>query len=215
VKDRDRETADEIRARLEHGSCDASSFRAALTEVAALDRDAWVDRALGLGPPPDDGPQLPRGCVPYLPCPVDALLRLVDGAAVSPADLFVDIGAGVGRAAAVVSLLSGASVLGLEVQPALVLAARELTSRMQLRRVSFIEGDAVELPAEAAAGTVFLLYCPFGGDRLARLLARLESLARTRTIRICCVDLPLPPCPWLQTAVAPTGDLAIYRSTRV
>src|SRR4030095_16570102 len=107
------------------------SLRAALTAVAPLDRDAWVDLAFGLGPPPDDGPLLPRGGVPYLPCPVEALLGAVELAPVGAGDVFVDIGSGVGRAAAVVSLLTGACVVGVEVQPALVLAARELAARLR------------------------------------------------------------------------------------
>jgi hypothetical protein len=38
-------------------------------------------------------------------------------------------------------------------------------------------------------------------------------VARTRTIRVGCVDLPLPPCPWLQLAPPPSLDLSIYFST--
>jgi SAM-dependent methyltransferase len=201
-----------MRALLEQGGADARAFRAALDQLPHLDRDAWVDLAFGLGPPPEDGPELPRGCVPYLPCPLDALLRLVDRTPVGPDDVLVDVGAGLGRAAAVVHLLTGASVVGIEVQPALVAAARALTSRLQLRGVSFVEGDAVELAAQVSSGSVFLLYCPFGGARLATLLGRLKSLAAGHPIRLCCVDLPLPPCPWLQPVVAAEGDLAIYQS---
>ena len=61
-------------------------------------------------------------------------------------------------------------------------------------------------------GSVFFLYCPFSGARLAEVLAALELLARTRPIRVCCVDLPLPPCAWLTPAAPPDGDLVIYRS---
>ena len=80
-------------------------------------RDAWVDQLFGLGAPPEDGPQLPVGCVPYLPCSVDALLRVAEHAPVRASDLFVDIGAGVGRAAALMHLLTGAPAFGVEVQP--------------------------------------------------------------------------------------------------
>ena len=172
-----------------------------------------MDRVFGLGAPPEDGPQLPVGCVPYLPCSVDALLRLVEQAHVRASDLFVDIGAGVGRAAALVHLLTGAPAIGVEVQPALVVAARELAARLRLSDVSFVEGDAAQLAAAWAAGSVFLLYCPFSGDRLTKLLANLEPIARTRAIRVCCVDLPLPPCPWLQPMPPASLDLTTYRST--
>ena len=51
---------------------------------------------LGLGELPDDLPDLPPGTVPYLPCPVDAIIRAVLEAPVGPDDVFVDLGAGVG-----------------------------------------------------------------------------------------------------------------------
>lgn len=189
-----------------------AALRAALAAVPPLERDPWVDRTLGLGAPPDDGPALPRGCVPYLPSPVDALLRLTEHAEVRVSDVFVDVGAGAGRAAALVHLLTGASVVGLEVQPELVTASRELAGRLGLPRVSFVEGDAPRLTAALAAGSVFFLYCPFSGERLTQLLANLEPVARTREIRVCCLDLPLPPVRWLQPVPPRWPDLALYRS---
>lgn len=220
MNEHDREAANRTRAWLERGSAGAApaAFRGALLDVAPLDRDAWLDRAFGLEPPPDDGPELPPGCVPYLPCPVDALLRAIELASIDSSDTLVDIGSGVGRAAALIRLLTGATVIGVEVQPPLVGAARELVVRLRLDRISFvvadISADATPLPERVRAGSVFLLYCPFGGERLARLLAELEQVARARPIRLCCVDLPLPPCPWLSPSVA-SGDLAIHRSVAV
>ncbi len=212
MNQRDRAAALGLRAELERGGRDPSALRAALGAVPPLDRDAWIDLALALGSPPDDGPALPPGGVPYLPCPVDALLRLIDRVPVTAADLIVDVGSGVGRAAAVLTLLTGAAVVGVEVQPALVSAARALTARLGLSRTSFIEGDAATLPAPATAASIYLLYCPFSGARLDRLLAQLGPLARARDLRVCCVDLPLPPCRWLQPASPPDHDLTIYRS---
>ena len=207
-----RESAERVRSLIEQGLCDPSLFRAELTRIPPVARDAWVDQVFGLGAPPEDGPELPVGCVPYLPCAVDALLRLVEQAPVrAPSDLFVDIGAGVGRAATLVHLLTGAPAVGVEVQPALVAAARELAARLRLSDVSFVEADAGRSTDGWAAGSVFLLYCPFSGGRLAKLLANLEPVARTRPIRVCCVDLPLPPCSWLERMPPPSVDLTIYR----
>ena len=53
----------------------------------------------------------------------------------------------------------------------------------------------------------------FSGGRLAKLLANLEPLARARPIRVCCIDLPLPPSPWLEQTASLSLDLTIYRST--
>jgi SAM-dependent methyltransferase len=206
------EGAERIRAQIERGLCDRVSFRAALLGVPPAERDAWLDRALGLGELPDDDPQLPRGCVPYLPCPVDALLRVAQEAPVHASDVFVDVGSGLGRAGALVHLLTGASVLGLEIQPRLVVAARDMAARLLLSRTEYVEGDAAELTRFMTIGSIFFLYCPFSGERLANLVADLEAIARTRTIRICCVDLPMPSCPWLELAPPVAPDLAIYRS---
>jgi SAM-dependent methyltransferase len=192
-----------------------SSFRAALSGVPPAERDRWLDRLLGLGELPDDERDLPKGCVPYLPSSVDALLRVVEHAPVGASDVFVDVGSGLGRAAAFVHLATGASAIGIEVQGQLVRAARDISARLGLSRVTYVEGDAAEQAGWASAGTIFFLYCPFGGQRLCKVLAELEPIARARAIRVCCVDLPLPPCPWLTRDAAVGPDVEIYRSTIV
>jgi hypothetical protein len=181
--------------------------------VAPAARDRWLDRVLGLGEVPADGPELPRGCVPYLPCSVNTVLRMVDQAPIRASDVFVDIGSGLGRAALLVHLLTGAGAIGVEIQHELVLFARDLAKRLRVSRFSTVEGDASRLTRFMTIGSVFFLYCPFSGDRLAKVLADLELIARTRMLRICCVDLPLPPRPWLTLAQPPSGDLAIYQTT--
>jgi SAM-dependent methyltransferase len=189
------------------------ALRTALLAVPGRDRDAWVDRVLGIDAIPDDSPELPHGCVPYLPSSVDVLLRIVDRASIRSSDVFVDVGSGVGRAAALVHLLTGAAAIGIEIQPELVRATRELTARLQLSRVAFFEGDAAKLAEVMTIGTVFLLYCPFSGERLTKVLESFEKIASMRTIRVCFVDLPAPSCSWLTLETAPGEDLAIYRST--
>lgn len=207
-----RQSAERMRERITSAPPTPAGFRAALSSVPAAERDAWLDVVLGLDAIPDDGPELPRGCVPYLPCGVDVLLRMVEHAGVRDSDVFVDIGAGVGRAAALVHLLTGASAIGLEIQPALVRVSRDLIARLGSRRVTAIEGDAVTLTGSVTSGSVFLLYCPFSGERLAKVLDALEGIARTRQIRVCCVDLPLPPRAWLTLVSPPFEELAVYCS---
>ena len=208
-----RASAETARRAIERGLHDPSAFRAALLEVPPGDRDAWVDRVLGLEDLPGDGPALPPGGVPYLPCSVEMLLRVVDEAPVRPTDVFVDIGAGPGRAIALVHLLTGAGALGLEVQPELVRAAHDLTARLGLTRVRCVEGDAATAAAFMVVGSIFFLNCPFSGARLAKVLDDLEPIARTRELRVCCVCLPLPARAWLRRAAGPDGELEIYRST--
>jgi hypothetical protein len=216
MEEGDRESTAAIRARLAAGHHDPNAFRASLLAVPPAERDAWIDALFELSGVPDDGPELPRGCVPYLPCPVDVLVRMVEEARVTPSDVIIDVGSGIGRATTCLHFLTGAPVIGIEIQSGLVRAARELAARSGARGVTYVEGDAIERTGCMALGSVFFLYCPFSGDRLTKLLAALHPIARARTIRICCLDLPLPPCPWLtlqpQQPHHPS-DLTIYRST--
>jgi SAM-dependent methyltransferase len=200
-----------MRRSLASGEVTPALFRAALTSIAAVESDVWVDRVFGLDDLPSDGPELPRGCVPYLPCAVERVLRALELAEVQASDVFVDVGSGVGRATALAHLVTGAEAIGIEVQPELVRHARALAERLNAPRVSVIEGDAAELVRQVTSGTVFFLYCPFSGARLERVLSDLRALARTRPIRVCCADLPLPVCSWLGP-VSVSGDLAVYES---
>lgn len=189
--------------------------RAALSEVPCEDLDAWVDLLWDVGDVPDDDRSLPRGCVPYLPCPVASVLSAIDDARVTSADVFVDIGSGLGKTAFLVHALTGASAIGLEIQPALVHAAAARAAELKLARLRFIQTDAVDWVRAGALGTVFFLYCPFSGQRLERVLGALEGIARTRQLRLCSVDLPVFECPWLEQVPSTSADLHVYRSTTV
>jgi SAM-dependent methyltransferase len=200
-----------MRDALAAGQMEPSVFRAALTEIPERERDGWVDAVFGIEELPIDGPELPRGGVPYLPSSVNTLLRMIDLARVGPDDVFVDVGSGIGRATVLAHLLTGADAIGIEVQSALARSARELATRLHAERVSVVEGDAAVLTGTVTSGTVFFLYCPFSGDRLERVLDSLESIARARAIRVCSLDLPLPPRSWLEPVSVALG-LTVYRS---
>jgi len=190
-----------------------AAFRAALAAVPAFDRDVWLDRVLGLDDIAPDDASLPRGCVPHLPSPIDKLLEVAVHANVRPGDVVIDIGSGAGRASVAMHLLSGATVIGLEIQPSLVRAARELSARMSVEAmVAVVEGDAAITVAQISTGSVFFLYCPFGGERLAKVLSHVEAIARTRPVRVCCLDMPELDGPWLELTSRPSAGLDIYCS---
>lgn len=209
----DRSVVDEalrLRGQLARTRLPPTAFRAAFEAVPEVDRDAWFDVLCDCAELPADGP-LPRGCVPYLPCAVATLLEAVERAAITSDDVFVDVGAGVGRAALLAHLLTGAQCVGLEIQPALVHLARANAAALKVSGVRFVEGDALALVRRVREGTVFFLYCPFGGDRLERVLDDLAALAHARPIRVCTVGMPPLDRPWLR-AISTSVDLGVYRS---
>lgn len=207
-----RESVEVLRDGLVRSGPAPAVFRAMLDEVPVRDRDAWVDLLWGIDELPDDDPSLPRGCVPYLPCEVSTVLEAVERAEVTADDVFVDVGSGLGRTAGLVQLLTGAGCIGLEIQPRLVHAARGRAAWLNLSRCCFVEGDAAELVRHITIGTVFFFYCPFGRDRLERVLVDLEELARVRPIRVCFVGMPALDREWLVPVEPTSVDLVVYRS---
>ncbi|MEQ8280913.1 MAG: hypothetical protein RMA76_36060 [Deltaproteobacteria bacterium] len=186
-------------------------FVEALRQVPTEVRDAWVDEVFGLDGIAEDQ-SLPRGCVGYLPCATSTVLRVVAELGVTEGDVFVDIGSGAGRVTALVHLVTGAGCVGLEIQPHLARAAERLSARLRLTRAPTVVGDAVETLPSMEIGTVFFLYCPFGGDRIAETFAALRDIARARPIRICAVNLPVPPQPWLTPIDSSGVDVELYAS---
>jgi predicted RNA methylase len=208
-----RKAANLVRTQLLSNQATPTIFRPMLDEIPPRERDGWVDLLWDLDEIPDDDPELPRGCVPYLPCPVATVLEAVQQARVTDDDVFVDVGSGTGRTAFLASLLTGAGCIGLEIQPALVHAARGRAAWLNLDRIRFVQGDAAEQLRFITIGTVFFFNCPFGADRVRRVLDDLEAIARTRPIRICCVHMPPLERPWLVRVPSTSVDLDVYRSS--
>jgi SAM-dependent methyltransferase len=181
----------------------------ALLEVPPAERDAWVDRLLGLPHELPDDVELPLGSVPYLPCPVDAILAAVREAPVGASDVFVDLGSGLGRPALLAHLLTAAPARGVELQPLLVEASRRLAARLELSGVRFVAADAAS--ADFADGTVFFIYSSFNGSTLARVLARLRQVAAHHRIVLCAVDFE-PREPWLTERRSSHPALVFYES---
>ena len=193
------------RAQIIAGRLRGDALLAVLLAIAPGDREAWVDAVLGISPPPPDR-DLPRGAVPYLPAGVDEIVAMVREAPVTAADLLVDLGAGLGRVVILASLLSGARGHGIELQEHLVDRARIASDALALPHVTFEHANAAET---ALDGSVFFLYAPCNGDMLARLLHRLEVVARRRPITVATVDLELD-VPWLVARPTSRTALTLY-----
>jgi hypothetical protein len=152
--------------------------------------------------------------VPYQPTPVRHILHLIATITLAEDDVFVDLGSGLGHVPLLVSMLTGAQSLGIEVQAAYVASSWECAKRLQLNRVRFIAQDARE--ADLSSGSVFYLYSPFNGSILCNVLRRLRMESAHRSIRVC----SLGPCThtvanetWLKTSALPdTGRITVFDS---
>lgn len=174
--------------------------------------DVAVDTLLGVDPWIEDGPELPAGCVPYLPAPVSALCRLVQLVPMDAGTTFVDLGCGVGRAALLVNLLTGARVAGVDVQSTLIERARAIVQRLNLPSAHFYCGDLSSAGCVVPEGNVYFMYCPFGRRRIEPLLRRMKQQCRAAPIHVACLQMDLPPCDWLSLDAPVHPELRVYRS---
>jgi len=140
------------------------------------------------------------------------VLDAVYQAEVTCEDVFVDVGSGAGRTALLAHLETGAGCIGLEIQPVLARAAQARADWLGLSWLRFVEGDAADMVRFIPIGTVFFLYCPFGGDRLQRFVDGLQDVALTRQIRVCCVDTPPLECRWSAQIPSTSPRIDVYQS---
>jgi hypothetical protein len=177
-------------------------------------RDELVSGVLQLHEPSEPNLQPSPEMVPYQPTPVRHVLHLIAAAAVAEDDIFVDLGSGMGHVPLVVSMVTGAQSLGVEVQAAYVASARKCAQCLRLSRVQFIAQDARD--ADLSRGTMFYLYSPFKGSILADVLSALRRESMRRPIKIC----SLGPCTrrvsnerWLKAStLSDTGCITVFES---
>jgi len=136
--------------------------------------DALVAGILGTDHLLDDDPaETMPDMIPYQPTPARIILEIVKQTHLSSHDIFVDVGSGLGVVPTLVSLLSGAAAIGIEVQPSYCRHADECVRRLNLSNVSFVCQDARH--ADFSVGTVFYMYTPFKGAMLQQVLERLNA----------------------------------------
>ena len=105
-------------------------------------RDEMVSGVLQLREPSEPNLQRSPEMVAYQPTPVRHILHLIAATALAEDDVFVDLGSGLGHVPLLVSMVTGAQSLGIEVQAAYVASARECAQSLHLSRVRFIPGRA-------------------------------------------------------------------------
>jgi hypothetical protein len=177
-------------------------------------RDELVSGVLQLPEPGEPNLQPSAEMVPYQPTPVRHILHLIAAAMVAEDDVFVDLGSGLGHVPLLVSMMTGAQSLGIEMQAAYVVSARECAQSLQLSRVQFIAQDARD--ADLSRGSLFYLYSPFKGSILADVLGALRKESMHRRIKVC----SLGPCThrvsdeiWLKTSeLSDTCSITVFDS---
>jgi hypothetical protein len=177
-------------------------------------RDELVSGVLQLPEPSAPNLQPSLEMVPYQPTPVRHVLHLIAAGAVAEDDVFVDLGSGLGHVPLLVSMVTGAQSLGVEVVAAYVASAQKCAQSLGLSRLQFIAQDARD--ADLSRGTAFYLYSPFKGSILTDVLSALRRESMHRPIKIC----SLGPCThrlshetWLKTsALSDTGRITVFDS---
>jgi hypothetical protein len=199
------------RERVRRGGLRGAELLAWLGEHAIPARDPAIEALFGIARPPAT-PALGEHRMPYMPSAIAPIVRAVLDVPITARDVFVDLGAGLGKAAMAVHLLTGARARGIELQPALVTAARAQARELGLDGVSFVESDALDADLDDA--TVVFLYLPFTGDVLAGVLRRIEAVARRRQLVLCSLGLDLRGADWFVERPTEEFWLSIY-DTRI
>lgn len=177
-------------------------------------RDDFVAGILRLQEP-DSPPTHPGGeMVFYQPTPARHIFEMLRLLNLSPQDVLVDLGSGLGHVPLLSSMATPAQCIGIELEPAYIACAQKAAAQLGLIDVQFVEGDVRW--ADLSHATVFYLYTPFTGTLLREVLDRLRDEARRRTIRIAafgpCVEA-LAAEDWLTAQKPPQPDrIAVFRS---
>jgi hypothetical protein len=231
-----RALCDALRAAIRRGACRGSEARRLFEHLAGSDNpplvrtegeydllDSLVSELLLDTKAPDATLPPAKERVAYQPTPARVVMELLDRVALGPADVFYDLGAGLGHVCLLVYLLSGARARGIEIEPAYCRYARRQARDLRLAGVEFAEGDVRE--TSLAGGACYFLYTPFTGQTLTEALSKLAGEARARSITVaaygpCTVAVARQPWlaqqPWPKS-LAGQGEsgLAIFHSRRV
>jgi SAM-dependent methyltransferase len=182
-----------------------------LASVLPEERDRAVEARFGIGLAVA-GSDAPPGehLVGYHAAGVAPIVRALLEVPVEESDVVVDLGAGLGKVLLLARLLTGARVRGIELQPALAERARAAAHALAID-VELVVGDARDGAVPIDDATVFFLYVPFTGPALARVLERLEAVAKLHPIVVCTLGLDLH-APWLRRRPLDAFWLEIYDS---
>lgn len=133
------------------------------------------------------------------------ILFAVDEGRLAPGRTLVDLGSGTGKVGLLAAVLSGASVRGLEIEPALVELANGAARELALD-ASFAVGDLRD--AALPAGDVYYMYIPL--LRSDAIVERLAPRAAERAFTLLAQALDVRRFPWLRARARESYWLRAY-----
>lgn len=187
---------------------DAASLGEWLTSFPPGERDRALERRWGIDASDVASAMPGESLIGYHASGVAAVVRALLGAELGPNDVFVDLGAGLGKVTCLARLLTGCDARGIELQGSLVDRARALAAEQGIE-ATFVHGDVRE--CDLSAGTVFYLYAPFAKAVTAHVLEKLETVAAHRGIVVCALGMDLR-APWLVPRRLDDFWLEVYES---
>lgn len=137
--------------------------------------DHLVNGLLGAAPPPEETVAREPEMVCYQKTPARVIVELLRRARLTRADMFVDLGSGLGQAPLLVALLSEARALGVEIEPAYNAYAQACAASLDVTTVTFVTADARAV--ELQPGVVCFMFTPFTGAIMQTMLDRLRQHA--------------------------------------
>lgn len=178
--------ADETHALLKSHQLSPDQFKARGEWVRERGADKelfeqYVNQSLGYRRLP--AYELPaRESQPYYPLPVEQLWRFPELISLNATDTLIDLGSGSGRVLWNTHFLTGARTIGVEKNPVLVKAAREMAEQFSGYPVTTRLGDFCTEPLGDA--TVLFAFAPCFGRMWEDCVRNIERTARERPIRV-------------------------------
>ena len=200
-----------LRAELRSKTLDSARFAELLGVVPAYEWDAFTERLLGIHEVPAATKARTLEMVKYQATPLASIFELVP--LLTAEDVLYDLGSGLGKVPMLVSLLSSAQAVGVEMEPAYGQLASKRAAEFGLERVRFEVADARE--ADYRAGTFFYFFFPFDGEVMTRVLQQIRKHTKGRQIRLAALHrstVRFDQEAWLSRELAFPSGLVLYRS---
>jgi len=186
-----------LRADIRTGKCTGTALKTLINDYVGRDSsgsrqqdeigydslDVFINSLLLIQAAPVETKAREPEMVYYQQTPARVIFGLVEKAQLTEAEVFYDLGSGLGQVPILVNLLSGATAKGIEFEPAYCDYASQCAADLNLlSRVEFINADARTV--DYSEGTVFFMYTPFEGRLLQDVLEKLRGESQKRMISL-------------------------------